>query len=87
MLFINARLTVADLPFGLIAFPRLYVGREHKDRFGGLGLSIVKQLCLACGGTVHAEMKNNILSIEVGFAFWCPGRRWNRGRPRELARR
>jgi len=39
--------------------------REHNDHSSGLGLSIVKQLCLANSGTVHAEVRDNTLSIVV----------------------
>ena len=39
--------------------------RGRNDHSSGLGLSIVKQLCLGSGGTVHAELQNKTLRIVV----------------------
>lgn len=69
MIFSNGaeNLPSQDVPFLFDRFFRVSQSRTrgHKDHSSGLGLSIVKQLCLASGGTVHAEMKDNALSIVV----------------------
>lgn len=69
MIFSNGaeNLPSQDVPFLFDRFFRVSQSRTrgHKDQSSGLGLSIVKQLCLASGGTVHAEMKDNALSIVV----------------------
>jgi len=39
--------------------------RGGTDHSSGLGLSIVKQLCLGSGGTVHAELKDNAFAIVI----------------------
>ncbi len=56
-----------DIPLLFDRFFRVSQSRTRgqKDHSSGLGLSIVKQLCLASGGTVHAEKKDNTLSIVV----------------------
>lgn len=53
--------------------------RGQNDHSSGLGLSIVKQLCLANGGTVHAEMRDNTLGIVVRLPLVgsCCGRGLN----------
>ena len=48
--------------FFRVSHSRTRGGKAHSS---GLGLSIVKQLCLASGGTVHAEVRDNKLSIVV----------------------
>ncbi|MGH1482644.1 MAG: ATP-binding protein [Geminicoccales bacterium] len=53
--------------------------RGQNDHSSGLGLSIVKQLCLANSGTVHAEVRDNTLGIVVRLPLvrGCCGRRRN----------
>ena len=69
MVFSNGAegLPLLSLPLLFDRFFRVSLSRtrKHKDHSSGFGLSIVKQLCLASGGTVQAEMKNDTLSIEV----------------------
>lgn len=60
-------LPVASVPllfdrFFRVSHSRTREGSEHSS---GLGLSIVKQFCLASGGSVHADLQNGVLSVFV----------------------
>ena len=69
MIFSNGAedLPAKDVPLLFDRFFRVSHSRTRgrKDHSSGLGLSIVKQLCLTSGGTVHAEVRDNRLSVIV----------------------
>lgn len=60
-------LSAQDVPFLFDRFFRVSHSRTRgrNTHSSGLGLSIVKQLCLSSNGSVHAEMRDNILSFIV----------------------
>jgi len=69
MIFSNgaADLPPQDVPLLFDRFFRVSHSRTRgrNNHSSGLGLSIVKQLCLGSGGTVHAELRDKTLSIVV----------------------
>ena len=65
-------LPVRDVPFLFDRFFRVSHSRtrERNTHSSGLGLSIVKQLCLSGNGSVHAEMQDSMLSLVVRLPLW-----------------
>ncbi|MET1413191.1 ATP-binding protein [Roseibium sp. HPY-6] len=60
-------LSAEDVPFLFDRFFRVSHSRTRgrNTHSSGLGLSIVKQLCLSGNGSVHAEMRDSMLSFVV----------------------
>ncbi len=64
-------LSVEDIPF---LFERFYRGEKSRSRNhggAGIGLSIVKELVAAHGGTVHARLEKN--RVHIGFMLPAVG--------------